>query len=90
MEITGKVIDITPTVSGKTKTGDSWIKQFVAIDTGEQYDSLIAFEVFGNSRCADVENNLQIGDNVTVSFNIKCRKNDDNYYTNLSAWRFQK
>ena len=32
---------------------------------------------------------LQIGQDVTVHFNVRCREYQGRYYTNLTAWRIQ-
>lgn len=44
---------------------------------------------FVQDRC-DLLDNFQIGDNVTVSFNVKGREWNGKYFTTLEGWRIRK
>ena len=55
--VTGKIIEILPTEKGTSKAGKDWQKLTFAIDTNEQYNNIIAFEVFGDEK---VENFFKI------------------------------
>jgi len=84
MEVTGKLVKVLEKQTGTSKAGKEWQKQSFVIDTGEQYNNIACFELFG-----DKINLLKAktGDNITVSFNINCNEWQDKYYTSLQAWK---
>ena len=65
-------------------------KMYYVIDTGEQYDSEIAFEVFGQDKIEQFKKYNVVGDTVAVKFNIKHRKYNGQHYITLSSWRCTK
>ena len=65
-------------------------KMYYVIDTGEQYDSEIAFEVFGQDKIEQFRKYNVVGDTVAVKFNIKHRKYNGQHYITLSSWRCTK
>jgi len=72
-------------------TGEkSFQKLYFTIDTGEQYDSMVAFEVFSQDKVEQFLKWNKVGDAVTVKFNIKTREYNGQYYTTLSYWRCEK
>ena len=68
----------------------TWQKMFYTIDTGEQYDNIISFEIFSQDKIEQFRKYNVVGDKVTVHFNIKCREWEGKYLTNLSSWRCVK
>lgn len=87
MELKGKINSVSDVQTGTSKQGKEWQKLSFTIDTGENYDNIISFDVFGNE---DVEKFLKynkLGKDVEVSFNIKCREYQGKWFTNLQAWR---
>ena len=83
MEIKGKVIDILDKKSGINKKGDAWSNQTFIVESMENgYISIYPFEVFNNSLVIP-----NIGNDVTVYFNIRTNKWEDKYFVSLSAWR---
>jgi hypothetical protein len=90
MKVKGKIISI-----GEAQTFDSGAKKLeFQIDTGEQYDNIISFDLFkGVEHVTHLDKFLEfnkVGDSVEVEFNIKCREHKGKYYTNLSMWRCEK
>ncbi len=65
-------------------------KMYYIVDTGEQYDNEIAFEVFGQDKIEQFKKYNVVGDTVAVKFNIKHREYNGQHYTTLSSWRCTK
>lgn len=86
----GKIIEILPTEKGTSKAGKDWQKLTFAIDTGEQYNNIIAFEVFGAEKVDNFIKYNKIGRTVEVEFNLSSNKWKDKYFTSASAWKISK
>ena len=84
---TGKIIEILPTESGTSKQGKDWKKLTFAIDTGEQYNNIVAFEVFGDEKVDNFIKYNKVGKTVDVEFNLSSNKWKDKYFTSASAWK---
>ena len=65
-------------------------KMFYTIDTGEQYDNIISFEIFSADKIEQFRRYNVVGDKVTVHFNIKGREWAGKYFAKLSSWRCVK
>jgi len=89
LEIKGTIKTIGETIEGG-KGDKTWQKMFYTIDTGEQYDNIISFEIFSADKIEQFRKYNVLGDKVTVHFNIKCREWEGKYFTNLSSWRCVK
>lgn len=87
---TGKIIEILPTESGTSKAGTPWKKLTFAIDTNEQYNNIIAFEVFGDEKVENFIKYNKVGRTVEVEYNISSNKWKDRYFTSASAWKISK
>ena len=89
LEIKGtiKTIEEVQTIGSGEKM---FQKMYYVIDTGEQYDSEIAFEVFGQDKIEQFRKYNVVGDTVAVKFNIKHREYNGQHYTTLSSWRCTK
>ena len=83
MEITGKIIKIYDPVTGESKRGQ-WKKQNFVIETTDDYPKKICFTVWNDK--ADISS-LTETDIVKVFFNIESREYNDNWYTDLKAWK---
>lgn len=90
MELKGKINEVSEVQSGTSKAGKEWQKLTFAIDTGTDYDNLIAFTIFGTERVEKFTKYNKVGDAVIVAFNIKSRKFGQNWYTDLDAWMIKK
>ena len=82
-EITGKIIAVLPTKSGTSARGTQWSSQTAVIETHEQYPKRVAFDVLGD-RIAEF--NLQVGEEVTVSFDINAREYNGKWFNSVNAW----
>ena len=86
MEVTGKVIAVLPLLSGvSARTGNQWAKQDFVIEIPGQYPRRICFEVFGQDRIDQFD--VQMGEEITVSFDITATEYQGKWYNKLSAWQ---
>ena len=83
-EITGKIIAVLPTRSGTSARGTQWSSQTAVIETHEQYPKRVAFDVLGDKIS---EFNLQVGEEVTVSFDINAREYNGKWWNSVNAWQ---
>ncbi len=89
MEISGKIIWASEPRSGVSqRTGSAWKSQDFVIETHEQYPKRCVFGVFGEDRLKEF--NIQVGDEMTVSFDIDAHEYNGRWFNNLRAWRVQK
>ena len=83
-EITGKIIAVLPTRSGTSAKGTQWSSQTAVIETHEQYPKRVAFDVLGDKI---TEFNLQVGEEVNVSFDINAREFNGKWWNSVNAWK---
>jgi hypothetical protein len=86
MELTGKVIAVLPLLSGVSqRTGNPWAKQDYVIEIPGQFPRRVAFEVFGEDKIRQF--NIQMGEEITVSFDINASEYQGKWYNKISAWQ---
>lgn len=83
MELQGKVIAETPERSGTSARGEWKAKDFV-IETHETYPKKMVFSVFGEERLSRF--NIQIGQEVLVSFDIDAREYNGRWFNSIRAY----
>ncbi len=89
MEFTGKIIAILPPRSGVAKsTGNEWKVQEYVIENHDQYPRKMCFEVFGVDKIAQF--NIQLGEELTVSFDIDARQWQDRWFNSIRAWKVER
>ena len=85
MEITGKIIAVLPAREGVSqRTGNPWKIQEYVIETHDQYPKRCCFNVFGAEKISQF--NIQMGEELTVSFDIDAREYQGKYYNDVRAW----
>ena len=85
MEATGKIIAILPANSGVSqRTGNPWCTQTFVLETIEQYQKKIPFEVFGEDRIRQF--NLQMGETVTIHFDVDGREYNGRWYPSVKCF----
>lgn len=89
-KVTGEITEILPIEKGTSKAGKDWQKLTFSIDTKEQYNNIIAFEVFGDEKVEQFNKYNKVGRTVEVEYNISSNKWKDKYFTSLSAWKISK
>tara|TARA_R100000655_G_scaffold54737_1_gene92699 strand:- start:55 stop:402 length:348 start_codon:yes stop_codon:yes gene_type:complete len=85
MEVTGKLIKILNKHQGTTQAGKDWIKQDFVIETDAKFNPEICFTLFGEEKAQMLTQN--IGDILTVQFNLSSREYKGKYYTQANAWK---
>ncbi|MDO4715274.1 MAG: DUF3127 domain-containing protein [Bacteroidales bacterium] len=88
MEASGKIIAALEPRSGIAKsTGNPWkVQEFVIeVDTNSQYPRRMVFEVFGEDKLNEFA--IQVGEFVTVSFDIDAREYNGRWYNSVRVWR---
>ena len=90
MEIQGKLLEISDTVQIK----ETFRKRDFVVEYSDnpQYPEYVKFECI-QDKC-DMLDNYSVGQDVTVSFNLKGRKwvdpqGETKYFNSLQAWRMQ-
>lgn len=87
MEIQGKIIVALPEVSGTSRAGNAWKKREYVLETHDSYPKKVFFNLFGER--AD-QYPLNVGDEVTVSFDLESREFNGRWYTDVRAWKVEK
>lgn len=82
-EISGQIIAVLPTRSGTSAKGTAWSSQTAVITTIEQYPKKVAFDVMGDKIA---QFNLQVGENVTVSYDIDAHEYQGRWFNVVRAW----
>lgn len=89
MEFTGKIIAVLPPKSGVSKsTGNEWKLQEYVIENDDQYPKKMCFTVFGEDKLQEF--NIEIGDELTISFDIDARQWNDRWFNSIKAWRVER
>lgn len=89
MQVNGKIKVINPT----QEVSASFKKRELVITTDEQYPQDILIE-FNQGKCEDL-NSYKVGDNVSVSINLRGRcwtnpQGEDKYFNSIQGWRIEK
>lgn len=88
MELSGKVIAVLEPRGGVSKTGNPWKVQEYVIETHEQYPRKMCFDVFGEDKISQF--NIQIGEELTVSFDIDAREWQGRWFNSIRAWKVER
>lgn len=83
INVTGKVVSL-----GEVEIiSDKFSKKIVAIETKEDYPQTIGID-FVNDKIKLAEN-LSLGDEITISVNIRGREWKGKYFISLNGWRVE-
>ena len=85
MEFTGKIIAILQPRGGVSKTGNEWKSQEYVIENHDQYPRKMCFDVFGADKIEQF--NIQMGEELTVSFDVDARQWQDRWFNSIRAWK---
>ena len=83
MELQGKVIAVLPARSGVSARGE-WKSQSFVIETHDSFPRKMVFDVFGEERLTRF--NIQLGQEVTVSFDIDAHEYNGRWFNNIRAF----
>lgn len=87
MDIKGKIIQKLDLQSGTSKAGNAWKMQEYILETLDSYPKKVKFDFFGDR--AD-QYPLEVGDVITLSYDIESREFNGRWYTSIRAWRIQQ
>ena len=87
LEITGKIIQITPQQSGVGKNG-AWSKREFILETFEQFPRKVCISVWGD-KSDNLEQLHPIGSTIKASINIESREYNGKWYTDVRAWKLE-
>ena len=89
MELTGKIIAVLPARSGVSqRTGNQWMTQEYVIEVPGQYPRKCVFNIFGEDRIKQF--NIQMGEELTVSFDIDAREYNGRWFNEIRAFNIQR
>ena len=89
MEFTGKIIHVGQERGGVSKsTGNEWKVQEYVIEDHSQFPKKMCFEVFGADRISQFA--IQLGEELTVSFDIDARQWQDRWFNSIRAWKVER
>lgn len=89
MEIQGKVIAVMEPKSGVSNaSGNPWMLQEYVIETHDQFPRKMLFEVFGEEKIRQFS--IQVGEELTVFFDINAREWNGRYFNSIRAWRVDR
>lgn len=83
MELQGKVIAVLPEKTGTSARGEWKVQEYV-IETHDAYPKKMVFSVFGADRI--VRFNIQVGQEVTVSFDIDAHEYNGRWFNSIRAF----
>jgi len=86
MDMKGRIVQSLGMQTGTSKKG-TWRKQDFILETQAQYPKKICFSLWGDK--ID-QFRLQVGDTVSVSFDLESREYNGRWYTDVRAWKVQK
>tara|TARA_R100001443_G_scaffold1076_1_gene4216 strand:+ start:605 stop:916 length:312 start_codon:yes stop_codon:yes gene_type:complete len=86
MEVKGKLIKKLPLESGTSKSGNEWQKQTAVIDTGDEFNNIIAVSAFGD-KVVKLDA-LEVGMKVAILCNVHSREYNGKYYHNIDGYHF--
>ncbi|MFT4025038.1 MAG: DUF3127 domain-containing protein, partial [Flavihumibacter sp.] len=84
MDLNGKLIQLLGVQTGQGKTGNAWKKQEFILETGDTYPKKVCIAVWGDK--IDMSQ-FQVGQQLTVSFDVESREFNGRWYTDVKAWK---
>lgn len=85
MELTAKLIQLLPLVTGEGKNGP-WKKQEFIVETSGQFPKKVCISLWGDKINESV---LQIGNTLTIQFDVESREYNSRWYTECKAWKVE-
>lgn len=85
MQLTAKLIQLLPLQTGTGKNGE-WKKQDIIVETDGQYPKKVCISIWGDKIN---EQQLVVGNQLTIDFDVESREYSGRWYTDLKAWRIE-
>ncbi|MDR3340470.1 MAG: DUF3127 domain-containing protein [Candidatus Symbiothrix sp.] len=86
MQLTAKLIQVLPLESGMGRNGSEWKKQSIILETDGQYPKKVCVAVWGDKINPTL---LQIGNSLTIDFDVESREYNGRWYTDVKAWKVE-
>jgi hypothetical protein len=83
MELSGKLVQLLPLQTGQGKNGE-WRKQEIILETEGQYPKKVCIAIWGDKINIS---QLELGNKLTVSFDVESREYNGRWYTDVKAWK---
>ena len=83
MQLTAKLIQLLPLQTGTGKNGQ-WKKQDIIVETEGQYPKKVCISIWGDKMN---ESQLQVGWQLSISFDVESREYNGKWYTDVKAWK---
>jgi hypothetical protein len=88
LELSGKLSQFLPEVSGTGKNGTPWTKREFVIETIDSFPKKICISAWGD-KTAELTG-IGVGEMIKVSFDASSREYNGKWYTELRAWKIEK
>ena len=85
MQLTATLTQLLPLQTGESKNG-TWKKQDIIITTDGQYPKKICVSIWGDKIN---ESQLQIGNVLTIFYELESREYNNKWYTDIKAWKIE-
>ena len=85
MQLTAKLIQLLPLQTGAGKNGE-WKKQDIIVETDGQYPKKVCISIWGDKIN---EQQLIVGNQLTIDFDVESREYSGRWYTDLKAWKIE-
>lgn len=85
MQITAKLSQLIALQTGSGKNGQ-WKKQDIIVETSGDYPKKICVTIWGDKI---KEDQLQIGNELRIDFDIESREYNGRWYTDIKAWKIE-
>lgn len=83
MQLTAKLSQLLPIQTGTGKNGE-WKKQDIIVETDGQYPKKVCVSIWGDKIN---EQQLVVGNSLTIDFEVESREFSGRWYTDLKAWK---
>ena len=85
MQLIGKLVQVLPIQTGTGRNGE-WKKQDIIVETDGQYPKKVCVSIWGDRIN---EQQLVVGNNLKLEFDIESKEFSGRWYTELKAWRIE-
>ncbi len=85
MQLTATLIQLLPLQTGMGKNGQ-WKKQDIIVETDGQYPKKVSVSIWGDKIN---ETQLQIGNSLTISYELESREFNNKWYTDVKAFKIE-
>jgi hypothetical protein len=84
MDISGKLVQVLPTQTGIGKNGE-WKKNSFVIETADKFPKKVCIVAWKD--LVDQVQQIPVGSQVNVSFDVESREYNGKWYTDVKAWK---